>query len=536
MTTASVARMREHISYIRAIVVCASVACGAADAQQPLPVPAPVSWIRPGQLTANSAAEHTLLIGALGSDIEMAYTLPFGDHERSLLLRQVETAPDVGAPVPLWHVEYVMPRSTMWFNSANARPDEDGAVWQGRGLTAAITGGVVMQGPHLTMALRPIAYGTQNLAFDPVGPASADFSNPFLGDEIDLPYRMGSSSFGRIDPGESRLMLDFHPIAFGFSTETQHWGPAHYFPLVVGTEAPGFPRAVGEIHSLNVGIGGISALWDLGRLEASHEKFLSGGRSRVVSALAGSFRPRLFPGLELGAARFFHVRWERSALTLRTALLPLKGLLKRSNATGESAQNDFNQVASVFVRVAPASLPFETYGEFFREDHNLDLRDLAVEPDHASAYMLGMRRMWRRDSVVYSLTLEAVNGRRSHLQRVRQQGPLYTHGAIREGHTYLGQALGSSIVPAGGGWIAAWETLTPVRASLVELGVRHTAQREEGGGYEGRQTGAYTMRVGRSIRLAHQPSLVSLRAEHGFGWQRGTNVALMVSTTSWTDR
>ncbi len=43
------------------------------------------------------------------------------------------------------------------------------------------------------------------------------------------------------------------------------------------------------------------------------------------------------------------------------------------------------------------------------------------EPDHASAYMLGLRRVWRRESDVRAVTAEHANGRIAHLVRVRPQ-------------------------------------------------------------------------------------------------------------------
>ena len=115
----------------------------------------------------------------------------------------------------------------------------------------------------------------------------------------------------------------------------------------------------------------------------------------------------------------------RALLLCAACLLPFTGLLKASNPTGETSSKDYNQVASVFARVAPRGAGIEAYGELYREDHNVDFRDLVGEPDHQSAYTLGVRRAWlRADSVLSAFTFEVQNSRVSHLVRVRERGVL----------------------------------------------------------------------------------------------------------------
>jgi hypothetical protein len=162
-----------------------------------------------------------------------------------------------------------------------------------------------------------------------------------------------------------------------------------------------------------------------------------------MSGFAGVFTPRILPGLELGASRFFHEFW------------PVDGLSADQGPDGRTG--DENQLASVFARwVLPAS-GIEAYAEYSRIDHAWDLLDLILEPDHATAYMLGVAKVWRRDdATLVAVRAEILNTQPSHLLRVRERGPIwYGHSEIRQGHTHRGQVLGSPAGFGGGGAVLA---------------------------------------------------------------------------------
>ena len=112
-----------------------------------------------------------------------------------------------------------------------------------------------------------------------------------------------------------------------------------------------------------------------------------------MSGLALSFLPRGLPGLEIGADRFFHTGWPRRGIFKAPWYRPFEGILKQSLSTSTNPMGDDvgdNQEASAFARWAFPGHGIEVYGEYAREDHNYDLRDLLQEPDHESGFMLGI--------------------------------------------------------------------------------------------------------------------------------------------------
>jgi hypothetical protein len=161
------------------------------------------------------------------------------------------------------------------------------------------------------------------------------------------------------------------------------------------------------------------------------------------------------PGLELGAARFYHTPWPANGLRARNFVKPFEAIFKinvPSQVPGESNEDYDNQLASLFFRWVFPGSGFEVYGEYGREDHSWDLRDFLLEPDHASGYMLGLRKLWwRGEGHQRFITLrgEVVNLQISTLVRGRQEVPFYVHGYTRQGHTYRGQMLGADVGNGG---------------------------------------------------------------------------------------
>jgi hypothetical protein len=489
--------------------------------QWPVALASPMSK-RASAATPNSPTDRTdRILGLLSRDTTSA-----------------DSAGPVGTAVPgVGLLSWERPQAQVWFNTGAAHVDQDGAIWQGRGLTAATTAGLRYRARYFEMAIRPTAYWAANRPFAPldVPQQGTDFRNPMVVDRpddtrIDYPFRLSDQAVFELAPGESYAQAQFRFLSAGVSSSGQRWGPAQHYPLVMSTEASGIPRVFASVHRVPVGIGRASATWQAGRLESSETSPRApGDRSRLITALVGTFTPAMFDKLELGATRFFHARWGPGGIQSRVLLLPFKGLLKEGNPTGEGGDVEYNQLASVFARLKPAA-GVEVYGEYYREDHNATLRDLIAEPDHASAFVLGLGRAWSHGDAARSFSVEFANGRRTILSRLRTFVPPYWHHALTEGHTNQGQALGSSAILGGGGLKARFDDIGPDRAGFVEAEIQHTAQNSEGGTWNGVPTGIWGIRTGISggpIRNVHP----ILGVQSGFGSERVFSASLGVLIT-----
>ena len=352
------------------------------------------------------------------------------------------------------------PEASLIYNSAFPYGYNDGAVWAGRGLTAAVQAGVGGRLGPLSFTFEPVAFLAQNSSFAlmPNGQTGKyifdEGSNPKT---IDQPQRFGDAAYTRVDLGQTTIRLDFPFIALGASTANDHWGPAIDNPLILGNNAAGFPHVfAGTSQPVDIFIGRVQARLEYGRLTQSQYAFPSDTETRrFMSGVVATFSPRGVPGLDIGGARFFHSTWPDTGFVSHDFLRPFEGLSyvarQGPNNTIVGIEGD-NQLASIFFRWVIPRSGFEFYGEFAKDDHNYDTRDLLLEPDHESAYTLGLQRVWTRSNGdLITLRGEHTDARLNSVTLARLQNVFYVHTFVTQGHTQDGQVLGGPAVYGGGG-------------------------------------------------------------------------------------
>jgi hypothetical protein len=387
------------------------------------------------------------------------------------------------------------------FNSAFPYGSNDGAVWAGRGLTSAIDLGFAFRAGPLSVTINPIGFRAENLRF-PLEPAGGPnpYADPQFPTQVDRPQRFGPNAYTRADPGESTARLDLLGLTVGMSTANMGWGPMEIYPYIIGGNAPGFPHLfAGTSSPLPILVGRLHARLYWGRLDQSayspvggpsyYSSILEGGTKRFMSGAVAMLEPRGVPGLELGVARFFQSVWPRTGIPRSFLTKPFQSLLKNSlgNVGGFVGGTDpgieDNQLASAFGRwVFPASR-FEVYGEYGREDHNANFRDLIQEPDHSRTYGLGLRKVFAQDSLQLSaIRLELINYELPTLARHREEGGIYLHGVLRQGHTNRGQVLGADAgLGTGAGFFLAWDKYD--RSGKYSIGWTRTIRKQDGDYY-----------------------------------------------------
>jgi hypothetical protein len=498
------------------VVVGLELAARAADAQVR-------DRIARGEITAGSNAERRVIDGAAERGSFPISVRPFGRFlldsllvlgGESATMRRLQRA-------PMW--------ATLRVNTARAPAENEGPVWAGRGATLAASAGVIGQWHVVSYSFRPIAFWSQNLPYKPsktIQKGTSNYQTPWF-IAIDAPYRFGNTAYHRMDAGETYIRADTRWFATGVSNSAQVWGPARLQPLLLSNNAGGFPHAFVETGlPLNVGIGRLAGRWMTGLLAPSPFGPNGPDKKRLAIGAVISFLPSAFAGVEMGAGRFFHVYDSPGARDLTSLTLPFSGLLKNALGNLEAGVHSYNQVASMFFRVAPSASSLEAYGEYYREDHSADLRDLLVELDHQSAYMLGIRHRQNRSVGNSTLTVEASNGRTSHLARVRGEPSMHLNRDILEGHSLRGLRLGNATLLGGGSLAMLWERHAGTTGWRVLAQVARLAQNQEGGTWNGSATGYYTVAVGRDYRWAGYGWGTEVQVQPGFGDVPGTNVGL----------
>lgn len=412
-------------------------------------------------------------VGEPGEELERLAQLTETAPLRSLLFRRAATGDfalctDGALPVDVRPV--APPRAEQLelgllpFGLRNALntgyPDErnDGAMWAGRGLSAELHGGVSLRWKWFSAALAPSVAYQQNRAF-PYPAELGDGRQIQLlspGHSIDLPVRFGSRPFWTFDPGQSYLQAEAWNVSAGVSTENLWWGPGVRNALLMTNTAPGFAHAfIGTARPVDVWLGWLEAqvLWGLLDESPVFDDDPSNDRRALVALTAG-FEPRFMPGLYLGLARVYVEGMQAGKLSAADLVSPLfqsflkKDLATEENPLGNSADN---QLVSAFARWAIPQQHAELYFEWGRDDHNWDLVDLAMEPWHSQAYLLGGQKAFPLGGHWLRVQGELIELGERPAGRARPTPVFYTHSALRQGYTHRGQMLGAALGPGGEG-------------------------------------------------------------------------------------
>ncbi len=333
-----------------------------------------------------------------------------------------------------------------YWNSAYPVNENTGALWAGRGSSAALELGASFRYGPLTATLDPTVAYQENRAFTFVPdeiPGYSAYAYPWHGPTIDWPQRFGPASFWTVDPGQSALRLDARGVAIGISTENLWWGPARYDPLLMSATAPGIPHVfIGTSHPVNIGIGRLDgqALW--GRLHES--KYFDDDASndrRLFSGIVLDLQPEPFPGLYLGGARTFLEPLPPGGRGLGHQLLD--PLLASQRAQGTAT----NQLVELFARYAPPGSGLEVYAEWARQDGWPSASELLHQPGQGQGYTLGFQDVVARGGRWYRLYGELTHlGQALALRSGQFERTFYTHGAALS-YTNRGQLIGAPIGP-----------------------------------------------------------------------------------------
>lgn len=343
--------------------------------------------------------------------------------------------------------------SSIW-NSDIPQGQNERGLWAGRGLSTRIDLGLYAQVKYLTIQLAPALYYSQNNDFDTVPVDKAGYStfiNTWHQGRIDMPQRFGTDPITNIGWGQSFASLELHGISLRYGTQNLWWGPARYNPIVISNNARGFPHlSVGSAEPFPFLLGDWQATMIWGGLTES-EWFDDDpdNDGRFLTGLVMDFQPAVLPGLTIGGSRIYYQYVPEDGLGFSDYFVFFESLFKENVATPDNpAGNDrSDQMISLYARWVMPESGFELYGEWARNDHTWDLRDLLQQPDHSRAYTIGLLKKIPGKEADYYLGAEITQLGRSMTTLVRASPTYYEHHIVRQGYTHLGQVLGAGIGP-----------------------------------------------------------------------------------------
>lgn len=452
----------QHAAF-SAVAAIAALVVGAveAPAQAPAQAPAP-GTAAPAAAPADRSVTPLVTIGSAAEERARLGQLLGRDSTRGFLLR---TPSVLTPPLPLRAdgiaVTAILPEVLSVYNSAIPVPDNDGALWAGRGENVLVRGGVAVRGGRLTVIVAPEVAYSQNRPFQSqpafltgqrpaTGPFAAQwFVGPY---SADLPIRFGDQSYTVVGFGQSSVSVEAGPVVAGFSTENQWWGPGVRNALLMSNAAEGVPHAfVRTARPLRTRLGEVEARWVLGSLTNSlyFTPTYDAPSQRVLNGAVATLRTAVDPGLTVGVARLVLTPVGDASEAFGHALDVL--FRNQSLGGGDTLRTGrrSDQLASAFARWVFPGAGTEVYGEFARLELPRSPRDFLLAPLNTGAYTFGLAHAWRRPAAgALRASLEFTNLEQSRTFTDRPPPPdYYTGRAAPGGFTNRGQPLGAAIGP-----------------------------------------------------------------------------------------
>lgn len=353
-------------------------------------------------------------------------------------------------------------------NSHFVSGQNDGALWQGRGLNSRLTLGAGWHHKYVDIVVRPEFLYSENIDFD-LAPNPPFFPFPYDLNEyaeglarIDTPQRFGDESFTSFHPGQSWIRLKGFGAAAGVSTANIWSGPALYNPLLLSNNAPGFFHAFLETDGpLHTPAGNFELQWFWGGLRES-DWFDDDPTNnlRYTTGLIFSYNPRFAKGLHLGFSRLFYENYPDEGLSTQHLFRVFQSHSKERFST--RAEIDVvNQSTPRGITADTAERFFTLFGrwvfpddsaevwfEWGRNDSSHDYRNLFTEGVHTRSYVIGLMKRFTLSNANWLVVDAEITQLENKEQPRGYNYPVWYESAlIPQGFTHFGQVIGAGIGP-----------------------------------------------------------------------------------------
>jgi hypothetical protein len=324
------------------------------------------------------------------------------------------------------------------YNSHHPYGWNDGPLNFSKGLQKQYTGGIYLRILSINIQVKPEMVDIQPKPY----PTSSDWG--YLSPPIKKIYL-----------GQSFTSFNLGPFAIGVSNQNLWWGPGRYSALIMTNNAPGFiHRTFRTTRPLITKIGNFEfniinggdlkydsaqglETWEL------KQKIIKNG-PRVFNGVTLTYQPKFLPNLFFGFNRVFvdYTKNKYSSFLQKNIpqLLPFSKLANNDDTLSR------DQLASLFTRWVFPRSNAEVYLEFGYGDASNNLRDLMLDFSHASAYIVGFKKIQKLQNEKYldiNYEYTKIANSPSVIQRFSSR-EWYTHPwGIKEGYSNFNQVIGA---------------------------------------------------------------------------------------------
>jgi hypothetical protein len=355
------------------------------------------------------------------------------------------------------------PELFMSGNTAAPYGQNDGALWQGRGFNASLTGGIRFEGYGVELTFKPQLAFSQNVEFDYIKPnySGAKYAGKadtygYFWSIVDAPQRFGDEPFFTFDWGDSEIRYTWKTLTIGFGTQNIWLGPAQLNPIIHSNNAASYPKLdIGlrrqrmTLPWLGWYIGDIELRTWWGYLSESDwfDNDTSNDHNLIIGFTIAYGFPGFLKGLTIGLNRTMLSKWDDMNVgAIFTLLWPF---MDDTQGFGEDRSD---QRASIIVDYILPIGGIDVYFEWARNDFSPNLDFVLRYPFHTAGYTVGVKKTLSfTQSLKGELLLEITGLECSadYDRLINWYSTFYAHHVITQGYTNRGQWLGTGIGTGG---------------------------------------------------------------------------------------
>ena len=325
------------------------------------------------------------------------------------------------------------------FNSHHPYGWNDAGMIMAKGLQTMISAGLYAKLGPLTIQLQPEYYHA---------------ANPNYTTTVNYGSKDGKA-LNKAYLGQSSIRLNLGPISVGASSESMWWGPGQFSSLMMSNNAPGFEHITfNTTRPLKTPIGSFEWQLVMGKLNedtsAAFENtylqlFRPRNEDRYFNGIVLTYQPSFLPNFFFGLTRSEHVYIsdrDRKVGFVNKYLPVFIGASPTDNANSASIPAD--GAFSFFTRWILPKHQAEFYLEYGYNDFKQNLRDLATNANHSSAYIIGFKKIVvLPNKQLLDISSELTQMAQTTSYVVRSAGNWYEHGSVSQGFTYQNQIMGA---------------------------------------------------------------------------------------------
>lgn len=374
------------------------------------------------------------------------------------------------------------PEEFLSYNSKAPFGQNDGALWQGRGLNSSFTTGIRLEGYGFELTFKPQLTYSQNKDFEIIKTSNTSRSEyAYFYGNCDAPQRFGDDSFSKYSWGDSEVRWNYRTFTVGFGTQSIWSGPSYENATMLSNTGVPFPKLDFGFRKTEIIVPYLG--WSLGEVETrffygklSESDYFdndSGNNHNLLSGFTISYAPTLdlLKGLTLGVTKICLSKWGH-----KTSQYINPGFNGNTLSSKDDAGED--QFAALTADWVFPSVGFELYGELGFDDllaNGYEVYEYQRYPFHTMTYTVGLKKSFTISEKrrLYGVFNFEWNNTETSQDYQMWPGSTYNfafHHQISQGKTNEGQWLGSGIGYGGNSQMLSFKLYSPHGFEKIVIG------------------------------------------------------------------